>query len=116
MNEGVPRFNKGGMAMSTAPVIVPGVVKPDGSLELQGKVSLPAGPVQVQVQAAPPAHEDWWQFLQRCRAELEASGASFRRGIDIAADMDQIRGEHDRIEAIYWEKEWQEHHPGEAPC
>jgi hypothetical protein len=35
--------------MSTQAVVVQGVVKPDGTLELQDKVGLPAGPVQVVV-------------------------------------------------------------------
>ena len=103
--------------MSTSPVTVQGIVKADGTLELEGTVSLPAGPVQVQVQpvaSAPP--EDWWQYLQRCRAELETSGFRFRRGVDIAAEIDEIRGEHDRIEGAYWEKEWHEHHPGGHSC
>src|SRR5882672_5329306 len=103
--------------MSSIPVIVHGVVKPDGTLEVVGTVSLPAGPVQVQVQSAsPPPQEDWWQYLQRCRAELEASGATFRRGVDIAAEMEQIRGEHERVDAIYWEQEWEKSHPEGAAC
>jgi hypothetical protein len=103
--------------MSTTPVIVQGLVKPDGTLELEGTVSLPAGPVQVQVQPVPsPPKEDWWQYLQRCRAELEASGARFRRGVDIADEMEQIRGEHDRIEGLYWEQDWHQSHPGDASC
>ncbi len=63
-----------------------------------------------QPSAARP-HENWWEFLQRARKELEASGAVFRRGVDIAADIDHIRGEHERPEGIYWEMEWQKHHP-----
>ena len=55
--------------------------------------------------------ENWWEFLQRARKELEASGAVFRRGVDIAAEIDQIRGEHERPDAIYWEMEWLKHHP-----
>jgi hypothetical protein len=103
--------------MSTPPVIVPGVVKPDGTLEVEGTVGLPAGPVQVQVQPVPmPPQEGWWQYLQRCRAELEASRAPFRRGVDIAADMEAIRGEHDRVESVYWEQEWHKHHPGDEAC
>jgi len=39
--------------MSAAPVILQGVVKPDGTLELTEKVNLPPGPVLVSVQAAP---------------------------------------------------------------
>ena len=82
--------------MGIAPVIVQGIVKPDGTLEEQGTVSLPAGPVQVQVQPAPlPPKEDWWQFLKRSRAELERYDATFRRGVDIIAEMEAIRVEHE---------------------
>lgn len=103
--------------MNATSITVPGVVKPDGTLEVAGPVSLPAGPVQVQVQPASPSpQEDWWQYLQRCRAELEASGATFRRGVDIAAEMEQIRGEHERVDAIYWEQEWQKSHPEGEAC
>src|SRR5205814_3163547 len=38
--------------MNATSVTVQGVVKPDGTLEVAGPVSLPAGPVQVQVQPA----------------------------------------------------------------
>jgi hypothetical protein len=102
--------------MSTSPVIVHGVVKPDGKLEVKGTVSLPAGSVQVQVQPVSPAKKDWWQYLQRCRAKLEASGAAFRRGVDIAAEIETLRGEHDRIEGVYWEQEWYKHHHGDKSC
>lgn len=105
------------MSATPASVVVPGIVKPDGTLEVQETVALPPGPVQVQVQrTAGQPQEDWWQYLQRCRAELEASGAVFRRSVDIASEIDQIRGEHDRIEGLYWEMEWQKHHPGSGTC
>ena len=45
--------------------------------------------------------EDWWQYLQRARAELEASGARFRTKEEIDADLAEDRdwGE-ERFEAI----------------
>jgi hypothetical protein len=55
--------------------------------------------------------ENWWEFLQRARKELEASGAVFRRAVDIAGVIDQVRGEHERPDNIRWEIEWQKHHP-----
>ena len=55
--------------------------------------------------------ENWWEFLQRARKELEVSGAIFRRSVDIAAEIDQIRGEHERPFDIHWEMEWHKHHP-----
>src|SRR5207247_1285561 len=67
----------GARIMNTAKIVVQGAIKPDGSLELAERLSLPPGPVQITIQpmpAAPPGQEDWWQFLQRARAELEAMG------------------------------------------
>ncbi|HVA46620.1 MAG TPA: hypothetical protein VNH11_09625 [Pirellulales bacterium] len=67
--------------------------------------------VSQQPDAAANGRENWWDFLQRARKELEAAGATFRRGSDIAAEIDQLRGEHERADAVYWEMEWQKHHP-----
>jgi hypothetical protein len=61
-----------------------------------------------------PTATEWWPYLQQARAILEASGAKFRRGEDIAAEIEQIRGESDRIEAVSSEQEWQKHHGGAA--
>jgi hypothetical protein len=103
--------------MSATAVTVAGVVTPDGTLEVPERVNLPAGPVQVQVQLTiVPPTEDWWQYLQRCRAELKASGATFRQSVDIAAEVEQIRSEHDRLAGIYWEQGWEKHHPETGSC
>ncbi len=64
-----------------------------------------------QPATGPTARENWWEFLQRARKELEVSGAVFRRGVDIAAEIDQIRGEHERPFNVHWEMEWHKHHP-----
>ena len=61
--------------------------------------------------AVTDGRENWWEFLQRARKELEASGAVFRRAVDIAGVIDQVRGEHERPDNIRWEIEWQKHHP-----
>ena len=76
--------------------IVGGRLNPDGTLELQEKVQLPPGPVEVTVRAvslpAPPV-EDWWQYLQRARLELESLGHRFRTQEEIAADRTAFRDE-----------------------
>ena len=97
--------------MSLTETVVEGTLKPDGTLELDERPNLPAGRVRVTVRT-----EDWWSYLRRCRAELEASGAAFRRGVDIEADMEQIRGETERVDGIRWEQEWAEHHPEKPSC
>jgi hypothetical protein len=66
--------------------------------------------------SALPTATEWWPYLQQARAILEASGAKFRRGEDIAAEIEQIRGEPDRVEAISWEQEWQRRHGGPPAC
>ena len=43
--------------MSTDSIVMGGIVKPDGTLELEGKVPLPAGRVSVTLQAVPYAQE-----------------------------------------------------------
>jgi hypothetical protein len=91
--------------MSLNENVVEGTLKPDGTLELDSKPNLPPGRVKVTVQA-----EDWWSYLQRCRAELEAAGTRFRSGNDIDAFLDEVRGESERVDGIYWEQNWARHH------
>jgi hypothetical protein len=57
---------------------------------------------------------DWWEYLQRARAELEASGATFTPGEEIRHYVEQLRGETDRVEAVYWEANWKKHHGDSA--
>ena len=45
------RGDQGAIPMNAAEIVVLGSVKPDGSLELDEKLQLPAGRVQVTVQA-----------------------------------------------------------------
>jgi hypothetical protein len=63
--------------MGLPEIVVAGTLKPDGTLELDHKPDLAPGRVTVvlrpESEAAPP-QEDWWQYLQRIRAEREASG------------------------------------------
>ena len=52
--------------MNAQPIVVEGVVKPDGTLELEGKVPLPEGKVRVTVEALPWTFEDhpFWKMLE----------------------------------------------------
>src|SRR5437764_14088349 len=86
--------------------VVEGTLKPDGTLELDGKVNLPPGRVRVTVQLVPAAaQEDWWQYLQRSRAELEASGHGFRTREEIDAEREDFRSGDERIEGLFGEGE-----------
>ena len=52
--------------MNAQPVVVEGIVEPDGTLKVEGKVSLPAGKVRVTVEELPWTFEDhpFWKMLQ----------------------------------------------------
>jgi hypothetical protein len=85
-----------------ATVIVQGTLKADGTLELDQKPSLPPGRVTVVLQQeserSPPT-EDWWQFMQRARRELEAAGQPFMNEEEINAHVEWLR-EGDRIDDL----------------
>lgn len=86
----------------TPTVTVQGTLKPDGTLELDQKPSLPPGRVTVVLQQAAhsaPSKEDWWQFMQRARRELEAAGAPFLNVEEMAAHLEWLR-EEDRIDEL----------------
>jgi hypothetical protein len=89
--------------MNAYPVVVEGTLKPDGTLELDQRPDLPAGRVRVTVQPlaeASPVAEDWWQCLQRSRAELEAAGHRFRTEEEIEAEREDFRSGDERVEEI----------------
>jgi hypothetical protein len=56
----------GGKDMSAGTVVVEGLVRPDGSLEVSEKLALPPGPVQVTVVPLPelPKDDPFWQRMQ----------------------------------------------------
>jgi hypothetical protein len=90
--------------MSSNPIVIHGVVKPDGTLELDPAVKLSPGRVQVTIQpmgGAKPSAENWWQNLQRARAALEARGTGFRTQQEIEAEREAFRSGDERIEEVY---------------
>jgi hypothetical protein len=90
--------------MATDQVVVRGTLKPDGSLELDSPPNLPAGPVEVVLRSlSSPARssEDWWQYMQRARAESEATGGPYRTEEEIEAERQDFRRGDDRIEEMY---------------
>ena len=103
--------------------VLRGILHPDGTLELAGRPTLPAGDVEVTIRPAAkaaegparpvrsgeapnqparrdPTAESLWEFMERTRAEIEASGHQFRTTEEIDADIEEMRdwGE-DRLEA-----------------
>lgn len=80
--------------MNTSAVVLQGVVKADGTLELRENLRLPPGPVQVTVQplgAAPP--EEVMAVLQRIWAEQKARGHVPRSREEIDAELNALRDE-----------------------
>ncbi len=88
-------------------ITIQGVVRPDGSLELPLLPALPSGPVEVTVRplaGSPPTQENWWEYLQRARRELEEAGHQFRSNEEIDEYLRELRSS-DRIDEIYREME-----------
>jgi hypothetical protein len=80
--------------MSLTEIVVGGILKPDGTLELDEKPHLPPGRITVvlrQESKAAPPREDWWQHLQRIRAEREASGYPFLNEKEMNAYLEWLR-------------------------
>src|SRR5262245_27124680 len=88
--------------MSLNEVVIQGTLKADGTLELDQKPNLPPGRVTVVLrrESEPtPPREDWWQFMQRVRAEREASGYPFMNEDEMNAHIEWLR-EGDRIDLL----------------
>ncbi len=79
--------------MSATAVVVQGVVKPDGTLELEGKLLLPAGKVQVTVQPLPdlPADDPFWQRMRAIWDAQNTAGHVPRSAEEIEAQQREMR-------------------------
>jgi hypothetical protein len=80
--------------MSTTEVLR-GILKADGSLELEEKPTLPAGPVRVTVESLPEQAESVWTILERIWEERKARGITPRSREEIDAEIEQTRREWD---------------------
>lgn len=61
--------------MSSTVVVMQGIVKPDGTLDLEQKVALPAGRVQVTVQPLPDMSQDpFWKRMEAMWSAQHARG------------------------------------------
>lgn len=87
--------------MTPTQLVLHGNLKPDGTLELFERPALPVGPVEIVIRplsALQTASEDWWQYLQRSRAELQAAGHRFRTKEAIDDDIAELRSGDERVE------------------
>lgn len=83
--------------MSANTVVLQGVVQPDGTLQLDGKVPLPAGKVQVTVAAVPsvPADHPFWQMMQSIWTARQQAGLQPRSTEEFEAERCRFRDEVD---------------------
>jgi hypothetical protein len=81
--------------MNTNPVVVQGVITPAGTLEVVGKVPLPAGRVQVTVQPVPelPDDDPFWRTMKAIWAGQQARGHIPRSAEEVEAERRLIREE-----------------------
>jgi hypothetical protein len=82
-----------------------GTVKPDGTISLDQKITVPPGSrVKVRVEpidVAPPPTETLVEFLERTRREMEAAGSHFMNDAEVSAWIDELRADDDHIEKAY---------------
>lgn len=83
--------------MNPTHVIVGGTLRSDGSLELDGKLDLPPGRVQLIVQPLPdlPKDNPFWQMMERIWADREAAGLDPRDVREVAMARKKLRDEMD---------------------
>ncbi len=85
------------VAMNASHVILEGTLRPDGTLELDERLKLPAGRVQVIVQPLPqlPPDDPFWQRMQAIWAGQKARGHTPRSREQIDAEIRALRDEWD---------------------
>lgn len=83
--------------MSTSFVIVEGTIRSDGSLEVQDKVNLPPGKVQVTLTPLTelPNDDPFWQRMEAIWAGQRARGFVPRSVEDVEAERKAMRDEWD---------------------
>lgn len=89
--------------MSLSEVLMEGTLKTDGTIELDRKPDLEPGRVSVILRPVceqRPA-EDWWQYLQRTRQELEQQNYPTMTEQEVESHVNWLRGDDDRIEDVY---------------
>ena len=84
--------------MNANAVVVEGVVKPDGSLEVPHKINLPAGPVQVTVESVSqvPQPERFWKMMETIWAKLRGDGRTMPTVDEIDSQIECLRKDAER--------------------
>ena len=81
--------------MNTGPIVVQGTLNPDGTLNLDEKIELPAGRVQVTIQPLPelPADDPFWQRMRAAWDQQRLTGKAPRTREEIDAAVNALRQE-----------------------
>jgi hypothetical protein len=85
-----------GESTVTRPIaVIEGVINPDGTLVLQGKVNLPAGKVQVTLVPVLelPQDDPFWQLMRGIWAGQKARGHVPRSAEEVEAERRAVRDE-----------------------
>ena len=81
--------------MSLPEIVVAGMLKPDGTLELDEKPNLPPGRVQVTMTPLPelPADDPFWQRMRAMWEGQKARGFIPRSAEEVETERRQVREE-----------------------
>ncbi len=108
--------------METGPIVVHGLIDPNGILKLDQPLNLPPGEVQVTIQVVEPLsrpENSIWDVMERIWADHKANGFVPRSREDIDAERNAFREEMEddfsRIEVLQKECENITHFPKAAP-
>lgn len=92
--------------MSNQQIVLHGRIRPDGTLQIDERIDLPPGPIQVTVEARPEMQggEDTRSVLEQIRGRRLTRGAVTRSKEQIDAEINAMRDEDEQrmreIEAI----------------
>ena len=90
--------------MTIQSAVIRGTLNSDGSLELDTRPEVPAGPVEVTIRALrqpSSSTENWLEFLERSRSELEAAGSYFLTDDEVQAHIEDLRSGDERLDALH---------------
>jgi hypothetical protein len=81
--------------MTPTHIVIEGTINSDGTLDLDNKLALPPGRVQLIVQPLPelPKDDPFWQRMQNISAGQRARGHVPRTKEEIDADIKSLRDE-----------------------
>jgi hypothetical protein len=92
--------------VSSQPIVLHGHIRPDGTLQIDERLNLPPGPIQVTVEPCSEMHAgaNTRSVLEQIRVRRQSRGAVARSKSEIDTEINTMRDEDERrmreIEAI----------------